>query len=60
MSIIINSILKKTLIHLKLFTLFFMICSSAYFIYNICNIEKLQNMYITTLNNVYSVARRFG
>lgn len=60
MSIIINSILKKTLIHLKLFTLFFIICSSVYFIYNIYNIEKLQNMYITTLNNVYSVARRFG
>lgn len=60
MIITVNGFLKKTLIHLKLFTLFFMICSSAYFIYNIYNIEKLQNMYITTLNNVYSVARRFG
>ena len=60
MIITVNGFLKKTLIHLKLFTLFFMICSSAYFIYDIYNIEKLQNMYITTLNNVYSVARRFG
>ena len=56
----VNGFLKKTLIHLKLFTLFFITCSSAYFVYNIYNIEKLQNMYITTLNNVYSVARRFG
>ncbi|MEC6822267.1 GGDEF domain-containing protein [Photobacterium piscicola] len=60
MIITVNGFFKKTLIHLKLFTLFFITCSSAYFVYNIYNIEKLQNMYITTLNNVYSVARRFG
>ncbi|MEC6906506.1 GGDEF domain-containing protein [Photobacterium piscicola] len=60
MTITVNSFFKKTFSHLKLFTLFFMICSSSYFIYNIYNIEKLQTKYITTLNNVYSVARRFG
>ncbi|WP_279146321.1 GGDEF domain-containing protein [Photobacterium carnosum] len=60
MIITVNGFLKKTLINLKLFTLFFIICSSAYFIYNIYHIEKLQNINITTLNNIYSTARRFG
>ena len=56
----VNGFLKKIFVYLKLFTLFFMLCSFSYYIYNIYHIEKLQNMYIRTLNNVYSVARRFG
>ncbi|PTB30915.1 hypothetical protein DAT36_19785 [Photobacterium phosphoreum] len=60
MIINIKAFFKKTLRHFKLFSLFFIICPSLYFIYNAYNITKLQDKYITTLNNVYSAARRFG
>ncbi|KJG62504.1 diguanylate cyclase [Photobacterium kishitanii] len=60
MIINLNSFLKKSLSNLKLFTLFFIVCSSLYLIYNIFNINKLHQKYITTLENVYSGARRFG
>lgn len=60
MIIIVNGFFRKNLLHLKLFTLFFILCSSLYLIYNIYNIDKLQTQYVTTINNIYSVTRRFG
>lgn len=60
MIINLNGFLKKSLSHLKLFTLFFVICSSFYLVYNIYNINNLHQKYVTTLENIYSGARRFG
>ncbi|WP_107238026.1 hypothetical protein [Photobacterium iliopiscarium] len=57
---IVTSFLKKTPPSLKLFTFFFMILSSIYFIYNIYNIDKIHSKYDTILNETYSVARRFS
>ena len=60
MIITVNSFLKKTLAHLKLLTLFLIIFSSFYLLYNVYNINILHQKYITTLNNIYSGARRFS
>ncbi|SMY32526.1 GGDEF domain-containing protein [Photobacterium andalusiense] len=60
MIINIKALFKNSLRHFKLFSLFFIICSGLYFIYNVYNINKLHDQYISTLNNVYSAARRFG
>ena len=57
---IVTSFLKKTPTNLKLFTFFFIILSSIYFIYNIYNIDKIHSKYNTILNETYSVARRFS
>ncbi|PSU71757.1 GGDEF domain-containing protein [Photobacterium phosphoreum] len=60
MIITVNGFLKKNVLQLKLFTVFFIICSSLYLMYNIFNINKLQKQYVATLEGIYSGARRFG
>ncbi|PSU68820.1 hypothetical protein CTM67_20400, partial [Photobacterium phosphoreum] len=60
MIITVNGFFKKNVLQLKLFTVFFIICSSLYLMYNIFNINKLQKQYVATLEGIYSGARRFG